>query len=764
MFSSRTTTSLLSLLIFALLWLPQSHAQQGDRPLYKNADAPVEERVDDLLFRMTIEEKIGQMTQLNISMINHTGAHDDVTIDSAKVIDLVKNHHIGSFLNGEAVSPQQWYTYMNELTRLAYKHSRLDIPIIYGIDHVHGANYMLNSTVFPQNINIGATYNDEHIVNEAEITIDEYAYLAQNWLFAPILDVGRNPFWPRLYETFGEDHYVASRMGAKYVERVQNYSREQGYPVAASGKHFLGYSDPRSGWDRTPALLPMQHIQEFYVPPFEKAIDAGLKTIMLNSGEINGIPVHSNPKIVTDLLRKQLGFEGVIVTDWADIIKLVNHHYVARDMKEATLMSIKAGIDMSMTPTDLTFNEAMLALVEEGKITEERIDESVKRILELKFELGLFENPFPKKDFGQVGAEAFKQKNLQAARESIVLMKNENQTLPMEKDPESLLVIGPNADDKVALAGGWTITWQGGPEERYPDDMQTVYTGLKAQYPDAEIAVADTLPEGKKARKALLKKAEKADALIYALGEDAYAEMPGNINSLALPGWQYELVDLFSGIEKPRVLVMIGGRPRIITNLEPQFESILFAGLPGYQGGTALAEILSGEVNPSGKLSITYPKYSGAFFLYNHKMNVFPPAIGNEEIVAQMNIETNLYPFGHGLSYTNFSYSNLELDTEKLGRDETLTASVTVTNSGDRAGMESVLWFVRDHVGTITRPVKELRYYEKISLEPGKSKTVSFTIDPQEDLGFPNAKGELQLEPGKFTIMVDTLNTTFTLD
>lgn len=733
---------------------------------YKDSNAPVDERVEDLLERMTIPEKIGQMTQLNITLINPSYDQNDVILVEEQARNLIREHHIGSFLNGGAVPPEQWFEYMDGLTRLAVEESRLDIPIIYGVDHVHGANYLGESTVFPQAINLGATFNIEHAYQTGWVTAYEVADIGHHWNFAPILDLGVNPIWARFYETYGEDPYLAAQLGEAYVKGFQGNEEVEPYNLAATAKHFLAYSDPASGWDRSPVRIGMQAIHEFHRPPFQAAVDAGVKTVMLNSGEINGVPVHASKEIVTGLLREKMGFDGVVVTDWEDIGKLYNFHKVARDYKEATLMAINAGIDMSMTPTSLQFNEAMIELVEEGKITEERLDESVRRILRLKFELGLFEHPYPRKDrLDRIGAEESTRKSLSAAEESIVLLRNENKVLPLE-NPREILVFGPSATSKRNLSGGWTLAWQGGNEDQYPEDMHTVFTALEDQYPNAEIRLVMDLKmnASEEDREALLDSFDNADMMIYAGGEEPYTEFIGNITDLTLPQDQLDEISFISQSETPLTFVYIGGRPRLVSDIILQTDAFLFAGLPGFEGAPAIANIISGEVNPSGKLPFSYPQHTGHYIPYNHKSSdvyFFNPDVPNH--IAQGRESTALYPFGEGLSYTTFEYSNLALSDTTLAKNGSVTASVTVTNTGDRIGKEAVLWFLTDKVGRITRPVKELKHFEKVELEPGESTELTFEIVPMESLSYPDEEGNPILEWGEFTVQVGPHSQDFKL-
>jgi len=740
---------LISILFIAIMIKPLT----AQTPLYQNPEASIDERVEDLLDRMTIYEKIGQMTQLNITTINETGHQSNVVLVEEKARELIGKHHIGSFLNGEAVPPEQWFEFMDALTRLAIEESRLNIPIIYGIDHIHGASYLGGSTIFPQAINLGATFNKKHSYNTGYVTAYESADLGHHWNFAPVLDLGVNPLWPRLWETFGEDPHLASVMGRAYLD---GFNTEDTYPkkVAATAKHFLGYSDPKSGWDRSPAYIPMQAIHEFHRPPFQAVVDGGIRTVMLNSGEVNGVPVHASYELITELLREEMGFEGVVLTDWADIEKLVDFHYTAKNFKEATYQAVTAGVDMSMTPLTLEFNEAMVELVEEGRITEERVDESVRRILRLKFDLGLFEDPFPRNDrFDRIGREENRLKALDAARESIILLKNDNGVLPAE-NPQKIILAGLSANSKRNLSGGWTIAWQGGDEEQFPDRVLTILDALQLEYPDAEIVHAENIPD----REAL----NSADLIVYAGGETPYTEFVGNINDLSLPGDQLRDISELTRSDTPLALVLVQGRPRLITEVVINVDAILFAGLPGFEGAEAIANVISGKVNPSGKLPISYPMFPNHYIPYNHKSSdVYFFEGGDPNEIIQEEQDPSLFPFGHGLSYTTFEYSGLSLSSDQLRGDDQLTAEVTITNTGDRAGMESTLWFLTNHVGTITRPVKELKHFEKVSLEPGESATVEFRIDPAEHLAYPDRKGQPVLETGHFTVRIGELSKEF---
>ncbi len=734
---------------------------------YQNPDISVSERVDDLLKRMSLYEKIGQMTQLDITLINKTGNQKDVVIDPKKARNLIQNHHIGSFLNGEAVEPETWNKFMIELTRIAVEETELGIPVIFGIDHIHGASYLKGSTIFPQSINLAATYNPEHAYNTGWVTAYESSDLGHHWIFAPVLDLGVNPLWPRFWETYGEDPHTASVMGSAFVEGVQNNEETAPYKQAATAKHFLGYSDPRTGWDRTPAQLSIQQIQEFHRPSFQKAIDAGLKTVMTNSGEINGVPVVASHFILTTLLRDQMGFDGVIITDWDDIGKLVDFHFTAENFKEAVFHSIDAGVDISMTPKHLDFNSSMLELVDEGRITEERINQSVRRILRLKFELGLFENPYPRNDrLHRIGQPENRKKALDAARESIVLLKNENNTLPAIK-PRRIGVLGISANSKRNLCGGWTLAWQGGKESQYPDEMHTIFSALKEEYPDAEVILfdPDDIPDpnaiSKKEESAFLDKLNALDLLVYAAGEEPYCEFTGNINDLRLPQKQSDELELISQSTASLVLTLVQGRPRIITELIDKVDAIIHAGLPGFEGAKAIASVISGRVNPSGKLPFSYPQYPNHFLPYNHKKSSyfsFDPEEANR--IIQNNESPALYPFGFGLSYTTFKYSKVRLSSESMSEDGSIKAEVSVTNTGKETGTETVHWFTSTHFGRITRPVKELKHFERVTLNPGETADLEFVITPQK-VAYPVKSGKKIIEKGTYSVIVQKMHNDF---
>lgn len=585
----------------------------------------------------------------------------------------------------------------------------------------------------------------------AHVTAIETADIGHLWIFAPVLDLARTPLWGRFYETLGESPYVASTMGSIFVKTLQQDSSIAPYKIAATAKHFLAYSDPKSGWDRTPVDISEQTLYEIHVPAFKAAIDAGIESVMINSGEINGEPVHASSRILTTLLRNELKFKGVAVSDWEDIIRLYRNHKVAVNEREATYLAITAGIDMAMTPYTTDFCDHLLALVKEGRISEERINLSVARILRMKLKIGLFENPLPRNDrFNRIGTPENRALALEAARESIVLMKNDSETLPLSPEKlKNILVAGPLADLKSPLSGGWTLRWINQDETLYPKHVQTVYSALQQQFKSVTLA---------KSSAEIKSKASASDAIVLAVGEMPYSEGFGSITDINLPADQLALIEAALATHKPVIVVIIAGRPRIISSVYERCSAVLFAGWPGFEGGQAIAEIISGRVNPSAKMSFNYPYAVNRLLPHNHK--------ASEELLAhEIPNPIALLEFGKGLSYTKFEYSNLVLSDSVLTSDTArITAQVTVTNTGSRDGKEAVLWFLNDEVASITRPVRDLKFYEKKLLKPGESATYSFTIVPSRDLTFPDKNNTRLLEDGYFTLMVGPLKARFKLD
>src|SRR5689334_3985747 len=639
---------------------------------------PIGRRVEALLRQMSVEEKVGQMTQIALQSVSSRPGTPTVTVqlDSAKLDYAINQRHIGALLNvyNVAMSPEEWRDANTMIERFS-KRAHLKIPVVYGIDAVHGQIYQTRSTIFPQNIAMAATFDRALMRRSAEITAYETRASGIPWSFAPVLDLGRQPLWPRYYETFGEDPYVASQMG---VESVLGFQRDPwpalapllgagaaGKPpftgpvfVAASAKHYLGYSMPLSGKDRTTAWIPERELRELFVPSFRAAINAGILTVMVNSSDINGVPVHADPKLLTDLLRKELGFTGVVDSDWEDIIRLYRIHNVAKTNKEAVREAVMAGIDMSMVPNSWSFTDDLLALVKEGSVPMSRIDEAVRRILRMKLELGVFENNDPDPAMiANIGAPAFQAVSRDAANEAITLLKNDRGILPLAKSAK-VFVTGPTADHLPSLYGGWSYTWQGTEEAMYPKNVKTLLAAVRDQVGEGNVKYVpgsklnDTLDVA-----AAVAAAEGSDVAVVALGEDAYAETPGNIDDLTLPQPQLRLARAIEATGVPVVLVLYHGRPRIVRDAVDGARAIVTGYETGPYGGEAVAAVLFGDVNPSGKLPFSWPRYTGA--ILNAYDRARPADIGGTDSTNRgYNPE---WAFGHGLSYTTFAYSDLKV-------------------------------------------------------------------------------------------------------
>jgi len=715
----------------------------------------MEGRVRRLMAQMTTEEKIGQMTQLTLEQFAKSGQDGHLILDEEKLRDGIVRHHLGSILNcgGQARSVQNWQEIITKIQDVATKETRLGIPILYGLDTIHGANYVLEATIFPQNIAMAATGNVDLMAKNGEISALETRAAGVPWNFGPVLDVARQPMWPRVFETFGEDPYLAATMGAAYIRAQQGDDLSNPLKVATCMKHYLGYSWPQSGRDRTPAYIPDRQLREWFVPPFAAAVKAGAVTCMVNSSEINGVPVHSSSYYLKDLLRDELGFEGFVVSDWADIENLYTREKVAKDRREAVKMAVMAGVDMSMVPYDYSFYETLLLLVQEGEVPMKRIDEAVSDILRVKFMLGLFEKPYPTKSLAaSVGTEASRKINLQAAQEAMTLLKNDGDLLPLPKQGK-VLVTGPTAHKLSVLNSGWTFTWQGDKEELYPQEKNTILEAIQAKLGRGNVIHVDAVTFDKEVDigKAV-EAAAGVDAVIACIGEPAYCETPGNIDDLTMSRPQLDLVEALAGTGKPVVLVLVEGRPRVIRTIVDDARAILMAYTPGLEGGQAVADVLFGDANPSGRLPLTYPKYPGGFMWYDHKNN---ETQGGNKYDPQ-------WPFGHGLSYSKISYRGLRLDRSEISSADTLTITLEVTNHSDRAAKETVQLYLSDLVASVTPPVKVLKRFQKVDLAPNATQTVRFTLT-WDDLSFVGRDNQPVVEPGEFKVQVGDLSVSFTV-
>ncbi|MES2447958.1 MAG: glycoside hydrolase family 3 N-terminal domain-containing protein [Bacteroidota bacterium] len=736
----------------------------------KPKQTALELKVNALMAKMTLEEKVGQMAQITLDVIgkgkDRFSSDEPFTLDEQAMQKALVQYKLGSVLNASnnrARTPQHWLEVITKIQKVAMSNKNA-IPVIYGIDAIHGETYTAGATMFPQQIGQAATFNRELVYKGAEITAYETRASSIPWAFSPLLDLGADPRFPRQWESFGEDPYLITELGKQMVYGFQGKDNNIANPtkVAASIKHFLGYQVPVSGKDRTPAIISDQALREYHLPPFKAAIEAGARTIMINSGLINGVPVHANYKILTKLLKEELGFKGLVVTDWGDIENLYKRDRVAKDNKEAVMMAINAGIDMSMVAYQYEpFCDDLIALVKEGKVKQSRIDDAVRRILKVKYELDLFNKPTTDiKDYPKFGSVEFEQASQQAATESITLLKNNDNVLPLKKSTK-ILVTGPNANSMRTLNGAWTYSWQGEKVEDFAAKYNTILEALENKVGKQNVTYipgvsykmdgkyyeeyADQLEE-------TIAAAKNADVVVLCLGENSYTETPGNLSDLYLSDLQTELAQKLAATGKNIILVLNEGRPRIISKFEQKMAAIVQTYLPGNFGGNALADILYGDVNPSGKLPYTYPQFPNALFTYYHK-----PSESREttEGIYNYNADYNpQYVFGHGLSYTTFNYSDIKLSTSTLKKGQTLTISVNVSNTGKVTGKESVLLFITDLVASDISPdVKRLKGFDKIELKAGETKTITFKITP-DDIAFVNSELKKITEPGEFEILL----------
>ncbi len=752
-------------------------------PLYvAPSAAELDKRTEAVLASLTLEEKVGQMAQITLDVIGNGperyASNEPFAIDPAKLRRAVVEYHVGSILNApnnRARSLQEWYGIVGQIQEVATQQTRAHVPVLYGIDAIHGATYAAGATMFPQQIALAASRNRALVRRGAEICAYETRASATPWTFSPVLDLGSDPRSSRHWETFGEDPYLVAEMGTQVIKGYEGERNDIGHPehIASNIKHFLAYQVPASGKDRTNSLVSTEALYEYHVPPFVAAVAAGSHTLMVNSGLVNGVPVHANPDILTGLLRQKLGFRGMVVTDWADIDNLYKRDHLVATEKEAIRLAINAGVDMAMIPYQYeSFCQNLIALVKEGGVSQARLDDAVRRILRLKIELGLFERPVTNpKDYPNFGAPEFERAAYTAAAEAITLLKNDGDLLPLAKTAK-VLVTGPNANSMRTLNGAWTYSWQGEKVADFAARYRTILTAVQQEIgapnvtyvpgvsystkPDAKYydEAADRLEEAVAA-------AKNADVIILCLGENSYVEKPGDLNDLYLNDLQTQLAQRLTATGKPVVLVLNEGRPRVISRFEAPIKAIMQAYLPGNFGGDAIADVLFGDVNPSGKLPYNYPRYPNALVPYLHKYS-------EEQKKAEgvYNYEADYNPqfgFGHGLSYTTFAYSNLQLDAKSIAKTGTLTVKVDVTNTGRREGKEAVHLYTADLVATQIAPdVRRLRRFEKITLKPGEKQTLTFTL-PARELTYAGPNGQPVLEAGEFDVLVGNQTARFSL-
>ncbi|KAM9953761.1 hypothetical protein ACTFIW_007128 [Dictyostelium discoideum] len=732
--------------------------------------------VDNLMSKMSITEKIGQMTQLDITTLT---SPNTITINETTLAYYAKTYYIGSYLNSPVsgglagdihhINSSVWLDMINTIQTIVMEGSPNKIPMIYGLDSVHGANYVHKATLFPHNTGLAATFNTQHATTAAQITSKDTVAVGIPWVFAPVLGIGVQPLWARIYETFGEDPYVASMMGAAAVRGFQGGNNSFDGPINApsavcTAKHYFGYSDPTSGKDRTAAWIPERMLRRYFLPSFAEAITgAGAGTIMINSGEVNGVPMHTSYKYLTEVLRGELQFEGVAVTDWQDIEKLVYFHHTAGSAEEAILQALDAGIDMSMVPLDLSFPIILAEMVAAGTVPESRLDLSVRRILNLKYALGLFSNPYPNPNAAivdTIGQVQDREAAAATAEESITLLQNKNNILPLNTNTiKNVLLTGPSADSIRNLNGGWSVHWQGAYEDSEFPFGTSILTGLREITNDtADFNIQYTIgheigvPTNQTSIDEAVELAQSSDVVVVVIGELPEAETPGDINDLSMDPNEVLLLQQLVATGKPVVLILVEARPRILPpDLVYSCAAVLMAYLPGSEGGKPIANILMGNVNPSGRLPLTYPGTTGDIGVpYYHKY-------------SENGVTTPLFQFGDGLSYTTFNYTNLACSNCKpisgqssnytgvLGQSYTFT--VTVTNNGNSQGKDSVLLYLSDLWAQVTPEVKMLRGFQKVDLMPGKSQQISFTLNAYE-FSFIGVDNKITLESGQFIIMV----------
>ena len=733
-------------------------------------DSKTEDHINSLIDDMTIKEKVGQTCQITLDAILKKDALgvllEPHEIDQEKLNIALINYNVGSILNvsNHTFSLKKWQIIIDNIQTTASKTNH-KTPIIYGVDAIHGATYIQNSTLFPQEIGLAATWDTSHARIMAEITAYETRASGVPWNFSPVLDLGRNPIWSRFFETLGEDVYLAKTMGKSIIKGYQGSANIDKYHVAACLKHFVGYSVPSSGRDRTPALIPNRSLEELHLPTFKEAIDAGALTVMINSGEVNGIPGHANKYLLTDILKDKWGFSGFTVSDWEDFINLHKMAQTDSTLKDAIATAINAGVDMSMVPNNPEYKnycKLFIELVNEERISETRLDDAVRRILRVKSHLGLLNQtriPFSN-DYSDFGSDEHKRASYNAASESITLLKNKD-LLPLSTE-NKILLIGPTANSLNCLNGAWTHTWQG-VDENYNNDYPTIKDVIedrftKVNYFEGSKMIMKDGDEHDIPSSDLqnaVYSAKSSDVAIVCLGELPSTERPGDIFTLDLPEQQQLIVKELSKTGIPIILVLVEGRPKIIREIEPLSDAILQAYLPGDQGANAIVDVLVGNVNPSGKLPYTYPRYNGVIMHYDHKQSELLNANTWEE-----NYYNPQWDFGFGLSYTTFEYSNMKLSSKTINSDNEILISIDIKNTGNIIGKEVVQLYIRDHYATISPSLKKLKRFTKIELEPLEERTVSFTINT-DDLKFYGKQNKWITEEGKFSVMVNNLSKDF---
>lgn len=749
-------------ILLSISLLALAYTASANVPVIKS-DPKIEAQVEQTLKKLTLEEKIGQMMELVTDLFGANDKNGVFYIDEHKTDSILSRYKIGSILNAPntcAPTAKQWEKYIAQIQKISMK--RIGIPCVFGLDQNHGSTYTQGGTLFPQNINVAATFNREIARRSAEATAYETRAVSVPWTYSPTVDLGRDARWPRIWENFGEDCYLSSEMGKAMVYGFQGEDPNNidQYHIATSMKHFMGYGVPWTGKDRTPAYISPADLREKHFAPFLAGLQAGALTVMVNSASVNGVPMHANKEFLTGWLKEETGWDGVLITDWADINNLYTREMVAKDKKDALRIAINAGIDMIMEPYSCDACGYLVELVKEGKIPMSRIDDACRRVLRMKYRLDLFKNPTQKlKNYPKFGGEEFAKLALEGATESMVLLKNEGNILPLQHG-KKILLTGPNANQMRCLDGGWSYTWQGHRADEFAGKYNTIYEAFCNEYGTENVILNQGVTYNEKGKyweenepqiQEAVAAAKDADVIVACIGENSYTETPGNLTDLWLSENQRNLVKALAQTGKPVILVLNEGRPRLIADIEPLAQGIINILIPGNMGGDALANLVSGKSNFSGKMPYTYPKEINSLANYDFKKS---EEVGTMEGAYDYNAKiTQQWGFGYGLSYTSYKYSNLKVSQSDFRHGDIIKVSVDVKNTGKVAGKESVLLFSSDLIASVVPDGRRLRAFDKVELQPGETKTVTFELKA-DDLAFVGWNGKWRLEEGDFKLMI----------
>lgn len=749
-------------ILLSISLLALAYTASANVPVIKS-DPKIEAQVEQTLKKLTLEEKIGQMMELVTDLFGANDKNGVFYIDEHKTDSILSRYKIGSILNAPntcAPTAKQWEKYIAQIQKISMK--RIGIPCVFGLDQNHGSTYTQGGTLFPQNINVAATFNREIARRSAEATAYETRAVSVPWTYSPTVDLGRDARWPRIWENFGEDCYLSSEMGKAMVYGFQGEDPNNidQYHIATSMKHFMGYGVPWTGKDRTPAYISPADLREKHFAPFLAGLQAGALTVMVNSASVNGVPMHANKEFLTGWLKEEAGWDGVLITDWADINNLYTREMVAKDKKDALRIAINAGIDMIMEPYSCDACGYLVELVKEGKIPMSRIDDACRRVLRMKYRLDLFKNPTQKlKNYPKFGGEEFAKLALEGATESMVLLKNEGNILPLQHG-KKILLTGPNANQMRCLDGGWSYTWQGHRADEFAGKYNTIYEAFCNEYGKENVILNQGVTYNEKGKyweenepqiQEAVAAAKDADVIVACIGENSYTETPGNLTDLWLSENQRNLVKALAQTGKPVILVLNEGRPRLIADIEPLAQGIINILIPGNMGGDALANLVSGKSNFSGKMPYTYPKEINSLANYDFKKS---EEVGTMEGAYDYNAKiTQQWGFGYGLSYTSYKYSNLKVSQSDFRHGDIIKVSVDVKNTGKVAGKESVLLFSSDLIASVVPDGRRLRAFDKVELQPGETKTMTFELKA-DDLAFVGWNGKWRLEEGDFKLMI----------